>query len=181
MDVSIVERKFSLRSEYDITAPGRKMIAQKAFFSLGSTIELKTPANVPIATIQSQFSLTTHYKFEFVNGHVYDFRTEKVWKGVYVCEGNGLTYSYYQHEGLRASIFQDERQIAALTKSRFVVGDGNEYAVQMNRDANLAVVVCMILAINTADHDDSDNTTFNVDFGSIGPEDKAFDETWTPT
>jgi len=180
MDVAILERSFRLRSEYDVTAPGMTMVAQKAFFSLLTTIELKDAGGDLIATLQSEPSFVTKYRFELADGRDYDFHTGKFGTGVYVCEGSGGPYTYYQHRGLRASIFQQDRQIAALSKNRFVMGDGNEYDVQMNRDADLTLVVCMVLAMNTADGNDRNDETFTIDFGNLLFEDRAFDESWTP-
>jgi hypothetical protein len=182
MDVSITEHTFSLRSTYDISAPGVDLAAKRAFFAIPSEIELTSRNDEVVATIYGHMSLMTHYTFEFADGRSYDFHTEKFWKGVYACSREGEeTYTYYQHHGLRASIFQQDRQIAALRKNAFVIGDGNEYDICMNHDADVVVIACMVLAMNTADNDDKQDSTFNIDFGSIGPQDRAFDDAWVPT
>jgi hypothetical protein len=83
-------------------------------------------------------------------------------------------------KGLRYSIFQGERQIAAFTKNRIVVGKGNQYEISLNDDADVIVIICIVLAINTSE-DDDDNATVTIDVGSIGPEEKPFDERWQPS
>ncbi len=182
MDVSITEHKFSLRSTYVISATNFDLTAQKALFSFPSRIGLKTQAGQGVATIRGHVSLLTHFTFDFVDGRAYDFHTEKFWKSVYVCSRQGEEpYTFYQHRGLKASIFQQDRQIAALTKNGVVIGNGNEYDIRMNHDADPVVIVCMALAMNTADDDDNQNSTINIDFGKIGPQDRAFDDTWSPT
>ncbi len=42
MDISIQERKFSFRSEYDIVAPNATYTATKSFFSFNDKLQLKT-------------------------------------------------------------------------------------------------------------------------------------------
>jgi hypothetical protein len=82
----------------------------------------------------------------------------------------------YQHQGLNFSIFQDEHQIAEFTKNRVAIGNGNEYAIRLDGDANSLLLICMVLAINTSQRDNNESVT--IDFGSIGPEDRPFDTSW---
>ena len=180
MDVTVQERKFALRSEYDISASGNTYFAQKAFFSFLAKISLMSEDDRLLATMKSRFSLRAKYDFEFSDGRIYLYRCEKFWKSVFVCQGNGLTLRLYEHKGLRWSIFQDDRQIAAFTKNRVTVGKGNQYDIRMDADADVILIICMVLTVNTSENDDND-TTITVDFGNIGPEDRPFDESWDPS
>ena len=121
------------------------------------------------------------YDFELADGTTYRFWCEKLWKRVFQCEGNHECFRMYEHRGLRYSIFVGDSQIAAFTKNRVTIGKGNEYDIQMNADANLLVIISMILALNTAEDDGGSNATVEVDFGNIGPQDRAFDESWKPS
>lgn len=96
------------------------------------------------------------------------------------CEGNGDKLVLFTHRGVNYSIFQGERQIAALTKNRLVVGKGNRYDVRVDRGANLPLIVCMILTLNTAENDD-DTETVTFDVGNIGPQERPFDQNWEPS
>jgi hypothetical protein len=58
-----------------------------------------------------------------------------------------------------------------------VVANGNRYEIEVNRDANVVLVICMVLAINTALNDNKE-ATVSYDFGNIGPEDRPFDKSW---
>jgi|SRR5580704_3084417 hypothetical protein len=180
MDISIEERKFSFRSEYDISTPDSSYYAQKAFFSLGAKLQLQAEGGRVLAIIRGRFPFFTRYDFEFSNGSFYKYRCEKFWKGVFVCEGQGESYRLYQHKGRRWSIFQNDRQIAAFTKNRVTIGKGNEYDIRMNANADVLIVICLTLTLNTSENDD-DNATVTIDFGNIGPEDRPFDESWEPT
>jgi hypothetical protein len=61
------------------------------------------------------------------------------------------------------------------------VGTGHAYEIRMNADADFLVMACMILALNTAKEDSSDEQSrFTYEFGNFGPEDRRFDESWEP-
>lgn len=49
----------------------------------------------------------------------------------------------------------------------------------MSSDADLIVILCLVLTINSAEGDDND-ATVTIDSGNIGPQERAFDETWEP-
>jgi hypothetical protein len=183
MDVTIHERTVSFTAEYDINAPGIELYARKAIFSLTGKIELSRAESGLVATLEGHFSpIHNRWDFHFADGRNYSYSCEKVWKGTYVCEGGaGESYHLYQHHGLRFSVFRDDSQIAAFAKNRLVLGNGNRYDIQMNNDADVSVVVSMILALNTSDGDDNNNNTVTFDFGNVGPEDRKFDESWEPT
>ncbi|HEY5329209.1 MAG TPA: hypothetical protein VFC39_18785 [Acidobacteriaceae bacterium] len=181
MNVTIHERKFSFRSTYDISAPGVTYFAQKAFLAFLARLELRTEAGQVVAKLQSHFTfIRSNYDFVLADGRTYHFLCEKLWKGVYVCERPGESFHLYQHKGLRFSIFKGDSQIAAITKNRFVIGNGNEYDIRMNSDADVVVICCMVLALNTGTGDEAGNSSATYHFGSIGPEDRRFDEFWVP-
>jgi hypothetical protein len=183
MDVTIHERLLSFSAEYDINAPGLEMYARKAIFSLTGKIELSRVNGPLVATLEGQFSPIRHrWNFHFDDGRNYSYSCEKVWKGTYVCEGGASeSYHLYQHHELLFSIFRNDSQIAAFTKNRVVIGSGNRYDIRMNGDADVSVVVSMILALNTSDGDDKNQNTVTFDLGNVGPEDRKFDESWEPT
>jgi hypothetical protein len=60
------------------------------------------------------------------------------------------------------------------------VGSGNEYQIAMNHDADMLLIVAMTLAINTASHDDNNDSSITFDFGSL-LQDRPYDESWRPT
>jgi hypothetical protein len=80
---------------------------------------------------------------------------------------------------LKYSIFHQDRQIAAFTKNRLVVGKGNQYEIRMDADASAILVLCLVLTVNSAEYDDDDNTV-TINLGNIGPEARPFDRSWEP-
>lgn len=182
MEITIQERSLSFRSEFEIETPGCHYFAQKAFFSFPSRIKLQSPDSRILANIQGRFSfLREKYDFTLSDGRVFHFWCEKRWKRVFECEGDKLGYRMYGHKGLKYSIFQNDRQIAAFTKNRVVVGKGNQYEISLNDDADAIVIICMVLSINSSEDDDDDSAGVTIDIGSVGPEDRPFDEHWQPS
>jgi hypothetical protein len=182
MDITIQERRFSFTSEYDISAPLASYYAKKAFFSFNDKIVLQNTRGTIQARIQGYFSPLRHkHDFNLVQeGRVYRFWCEKIWKQVYICKGNDVTFRLYEHKWLNYSIFQNERQIAAFTKNRLVIGRGNTYTIRMDSDADLILVVCLVLTINSSEESNDNNSGITFDFGNIGPEDRTFDDSWEP-
>jgi len=180
VDVTVKERKISFASEYDITAKGATYYARKTVFAINDHLEIKNEDGRVLATIQGFFSpIRGKHDFLMADGRIYHFQAEKLWKPTYSCIGANETYTVYEHKGLRCSVFNGDRQIAAFEKNRIAWGSGNEYDIRMDSDADLLVVLCIVLTINTEDYDDHQDTV-TIDFGHIGPEARAFDETWEP-
>lgn len=180
MDVTIKERAASFCTEYDISTPDRALYAREEMFTLLNKIELQTKGGDTLARLQGQFSvLRSKYEFDLMGGMVYDFECVDRWKSIYECRCGDDLLTLYQHKGLNHSIFKNERQIAAYSKNRVSFGKGNTYEIRMDVDANLKLIVCMVLALSVSD-DNDDQTTVNIDFGSIGPEGRALDTAWEP-
>ena len=181
MNVTIQERKFALRSEYDITVPGDSYYAVRKLFSLHANLQVLTEDRRLLARILGHFSLfRSKYDFIFADGKLYRLWSEQVWKGVYACESPEEKFRLYTHKGVNYSIFNGDRQIAAFSRNRIVIGRGNRFDIQINTDANVLVVICMVLTVNTFTNDD-DHATVTYDFGNIGPESRPFDTSWEPS
>jgi len=182
MDVTIQERIFSFTSEYDISAPDASYYARKAYFSFTDKLQLQAAESRILARIDGYFSpLRRKHDFSIVNnGRVYKFWCEKIWKQVYVCEGNHETFRLYTHKGLKYSIFKDDRQIAAYVKNRLVFGKGNKYEIRMDSDADLIVILCIVLTMNSSEESSDNDASVTIDLGSLGPEDRPFDDSWDP-
>jgi uncharacterized protein YxjI len=180
MDVTIEERKISFTSEYDIATPTDNYNARKAILALNDSIEVTKEGGAVAAHIQGHFSpLRSKHDITMTDGRAYAFECEKLLTRVFKCEGGSDAYTLYEHRGLKFSIFKGDVQIAAFTKNLMVIGSGNEYQVRMNSDADVLLIVCMVIAINSIEFND-DSQTVNFDFGNIGPQGRVFDESWEP-
>jgi uncharacterized protein YxjI len=178
MDVTVQERRMSLWTEYDITAPGRNLHAKKEMFTLFSKIALETEDGQPLAKLQGQFSvLRSRYEFDLADGRVGHFECVDRLRSIYECRCGKEVLSLYEHRGLNRSIFAGDRQIAAYAKNRVSIGSGNRYEIRM--DADLVLIVSMVVALSVAEDNDQKETV-NVDFGKIGPQGREFDAGWEP-
>jgi uncharacterized protein YxjI len=180
VDVTIQERKFSLFTEYDITTPAAALYAKKQAIALLNKLELRTGVGQVLARVQAEFSLLRNkYDFDLLDGTVFHFQCDKLWTSVYSCMYGGDVYTLYEHRGLKRSIFREETQIAAYSKNRISFGKGNEYAIRMDSDADLKLILCMVLALGMSE-DNDDQQTVNIDIGNLGPEGRPFDTSWEP-
>lgn len=178
MIITIQRDALSLFSQYEISTPGCIYTARKKFLSLSDKIILMGPRDRVLARIRSRLPIIgSSYNFELADGTIFRFWCEKFWKGVFACESQSERYRLYQHKGLNYSVFQDDRQIAAFSQNPLRIGAGNQYEIRMNDDANLIVVVCMSLMVESSD-DKSGTVTYDV--GNIGPEERPFDRSWEP-
>lgn len=181
MDVTIQERRFSFSAEYDISTPAATYYAKKAFFSFTDHLELQKTGGAVVATIQGTISPLEHkHDLTLSDGRTYHMHCAQLWRRVYVCDGNGESYSLYEHKGLRCSIFREDRQVAAFTKNRIVLAQGNRYEIRIDSDADLVLILCMILTVSLSEDNNDNDSTVTVDLGRIGPEARPFDEGWQP-
>jgi len=59
-------------------------------------------------------------------------------------------------------------------------GKGHRYDIRMDNDADMTVVVCMVLALSVAEDSTDEQNTVNIDFGNIGFQGREMDESWEP-
>lgn len=181
MEITVKERAVSIRSEYEIETSGSYYFARKAFFSFPSKIELQASDGRALAAIRGRLSfLREKYDFLLSGGGDFHFQCVNRWKRVFVCEGDKESFRVYGHKGLKFSIFKGETQVAAFEKNRIVFGCGNQYDVRLNDNVNVILIVCIVLALCNSEDDDH-GAGVTIDMGSIGPEEKAYDEHWQPS
>jgi hypothetical protein len=181
MNITIQQRPYAFRSEYEISMPGCIYSARNRLFSWRDDITLTGPRDRILARIIGRFSpLSRRHDFELSDARVYQYNKKKIWRGVSVCEGENESFTLYEHKGLNYSIFQNDVQIAAFTRNSVKIGKGDCYEIAMNDDANLVVVICLVLTVDASENED-DNSTLTYDFGIVGPEEKPFDASWRPS
>lgn len=180
MDISIQEKKFSFGVEYAIETPTSTLSATKKIFTLYPHVTLQAADDSVLATIKGESLIRTKFNIEMRDGRNYTYHCEKIWKSVDICEGPGGPYRLYAHKGVRYSIFQQDMQIAAFSQERLFIGNGREFDLRLNSNADIPLVIAMVLCSNTEDGNDESEATITYDFGHLGPEDRKFDEAWRP-
>jgi uncharacterized protein YxjI len=180
MEVTIQQAVSSPPSRYEIETPACIYHATKKWLSLHGKVELFAPRDRLVATIVGKpVFFSASFNFELTDGREYQFWLEKNWRGVYLCEGGEEKFQLYRHKGLDYSIFQAEVQIAAFSKNKITIGAGDHYDLRLNDDANLVVILCMVLAIDVAESEGA-NSSVTYDMGNVGPEERPFDQKWVP-
>ena len=108
MEIIVEERKFSVLSKYDISAPDCKYYAVGSRWPFSSKFRLLSADHEQtLATVRSRLSLfRARYDFLFPRGRVYRFWCENFWKGIYACKGERDFYRLYEHRGLTYSLFR---------------------------------------------------------------------------
>jgi uncharacterized protein YxjI len=173
MYIAIQPNISSPPSQYEIETPGCICSARKKFFSWNDKLQITAPHGAIVARITGKFScFRSRYSFELSDGSAYRFWGEKIWKGVFVCEGSKERIRLYQHKGLNCSLSQNKTQVAAFCKNAVTIGSGDQYEIRV-------VVICIVLAIDLSENE-ANNTSIIYDFGNIGPEDRPCDKTWEP-
>src|SRR6266481_6192440 len=79
---------------------------------------------------------------------------------------------------LRHDIELADGRIYHFWREKF--GNGDQYEILMNEDANLLVVVCLALIVDASENE-GDTSSVTYDFGNIGPEARPFDKSWEPS
>jgi hypothetical protein len=149
LDVAIQEKSFSFGVEYVIETPKTTLQANKKIFSLLPHITLQSADGSTIATITRWSLVRSSFTIDLAGFGIYKYHTEKLWKGVDICEGDGGPFHLYAHRGVRYSIFQNDRQIAAFSRNRLIIGNGRNFDLRANSDVNLPLIISMVLCLNT--------------------------------
>lgn len=178
MLVTIQQATSSPPSQYEIETIACLHCAKKKWPTIKAQVGLFAPRDGLTAKIQGDgWIFDCHYDFLLTEGKNYHFKAEKVWRGVYRCEGPDDSLHLYRHKGLKYSIFQKDLQIAAFERDAVGIGGGDHYHLRLNNDANLYLMICLVLTIDVAEDEDS-SSSYPYDLGNVGPEERLFDRSW---
>jgi len=180
MLITVKQRKWTFSSKYDISCVKGNFYAEKKLFSLFEKLKLYDENGDVVARIQKYLSLISKYDF-YIGKDIYQFRTEKIWKGVFSCNGNKEEYKLLRHKGKNYSLFEGEEQIAGFNKNTFTVGKGDTYSIEANDEVNIYLLLCIVLIVDNSENNTKNNpSTLTIDFGNIGPEEQPFNYAWKP-
>ena len=181
MDILIQEARFSSPVSYTIEAPQQTWNATKKAWSLHAHLTLQAGDDSVLARIDGESLIFNRFTISLASGSTYHYQVESGWKGVDRCDGPAGPFFLYAHKGNRYSVFQSEQQIAAIESDKMIVGNGRTFRLRLEPDSDRALLVAMVLCLNTENGDDKQQDAFTYDFGRIGPEDRKFDEAWRPS
>jgi len=120
------------------------------------------------------------YDISFSNGETAHIKSIRGFKEKYECSYLSKTYFLYAHKGLNISIFLGKSQIGFIKMPNKYVKNSYVLEFSANDDINtiLLLFFCLVIYDNKSISTDQNNVNF--DFGNLGPEEFAFDESWKP-
>jgi hypothetical protein len=184
MQIDINQHKVALGAKYSIFMEG-----QPTHFASQQLLQVRRRVHLfasqdntrPRWSLQQQptwFSL--RYQLTRWDRQVLDFRTESWWKSHYRCRYGADVYDIYGHRGTTHSVYKNDRQLAWWQQARVTWFEGDTYSIQADEgsDAELLIAFCLLLDVPASAGENQNTLTLN--FGSIGPQARAFDKTWQP-
>lgn len=179
MKITIIQQALTLGATYNISYAGRKLIAKRRWFSFLSIIDLYDKEEV-IVSIKRKFSLIRAKYFIWTKHNQFLFYSKTLWKPTYECIGQDEQYEIITHRGVKHSIFHNNSQIGAITKSIITFGRHGGYEILVNKKSNHYIIIAIALILDNHLNEDSCLSFINIDFGNIGSETKSFNNDWKP-
>lgn len=183
MEIDINQKKISVGDKYQIFVDGKQTYtASVKLFRLLTEIHLfdyydnrpKYIIKKKMAIFNVAFDLTTQ------NNRVFQFRTEKYWKGHYYCQIGQDFYEVFAHKGRKYSIYKNNIQIAWWDKEAVAWFNGDNYKIVTDGDSDYELIISFCLIIDSTFSKSNNKSTATIDFGKVGPEAKKFDPAWHP-
>lgn len=80
----------------------------------------------------------------------YVFRSKSYWYNSYTCtsKDENDVYEFFEHTGLRYSVYKNGELIAYATCDRFTVFQNDFYDIQMSENGNVLLIVSMFLCFD---------------------------------
>ena len=183
MEIDINQKKISIGAKYQIFIDGQKTYRASAkLFRLLSEINLfeldcgrpKYIIKKKLTFFKVAFDLTTW------NNNVFEFRTKKIWKKSYYCQGGRDFYEIFGHRGRKFSVYKNNTQNAYWDKEAVAWFNGDNYKIIADNDSDYELIILFCLIIDNFFSKNNNGNTVTIDFGNIGPQDRKFDPTWQP-
>jgi len=184
MEIQVKRKSTSAVDKYDILVNENiTMYAVKKVMKLLSSIELFSLSSKSILNIdQVPAILKSKYRISYnENSKDYFFKSLSIWKQHWGCSKDENSFDIYGHKGLKYSVFQDDKQVAAFERQSIVSFKEDICNIEIDHDADLNLIIAFSLIISDLDKNDgNDANNVNVNLGNIGPEAREFDATWRP-
>ncbi len=181
MFMQIVRERWSIRQKFDISIDGQpRMVAKRKFFTWFPKFTLYETGGEPILRTKCLFhAVRPRFEIRLRDGRTMRLAAESH-NFHFVCRAGRDRYELFAHKGRRVSIFRNDRQIAYFERQKLTVLNKRVYDVYADDDANAEWLAAFILAWDSHHVDETGEAEIRVDLGFLGPEDRPFDESWTP-
>jgi uncharacterized protein YxjI len=185
MVIEIIPKTILINKKYEIGVDGgRKYRVSGITVPLfGGSYEVVEENGNRCASIKRSFYLIVpNYSIVLSSGTTLNFAGQSLFQGVYSCGNENSQYVVYAHKGLIASIYKDDRQVAALMKGTPTGMRGDYYSLLADDDADALVLTCVGVVLESCLRGISvtvNGVKYNL--GSIIiRRDHPLDESWQP-
>jgi uncharacterized protein YxjI len=183
MIIDINQKKIAFGDKYRI-----HINAEQAYFASTELISFMPrlhlfshQSNRARLSMEKKWSwFNTRYEITLWDGNKIEFTTASLWKSHYQCRFGNDLYDIYGHRGRKYSVYKNNLQVAWWDKEMVSWFEGDNYRIIADEDSNYELIMGFCLMLDNRYSDNDNGTTVTIDFGSIGPEAKKFDEKWRP-
>lgn len=183
MEIDINQQKIALGEKYRIYLDGQltHVASQQAVQFRREVLLFAEDATQARMRLQKQWTwFSLAYNLTRWDHNVFLFRTESKWKNHYQCSYGEDLYDIYGHRGTKYSVYRNDTQIAWWDQDRVTWFAGDNFKIWADQSSNTELLMsfCLILDESSSESDNANTATVNL--GYLGPEAKAFDESWRP-
>lgn len=183
MRFEINQKNFSIGDKYSVIVDGvTKYSINSSVLKFLTRFRVTDTAQREVASIKKEFSfLKANYTIDIEGIGNTKFVTNSLWRSTYTLETPNGRYEILGHKKRKFSIFLANEQVGMFQKNMISIGDGDTYLGVANDNENILLINSIVVAIDNYSSNDSDGSTITFDLGNIGPEEKPYDENWTPS
>jgi uncharacterized protein YxjI len=181
MRIDINQHRISIGEKYDVFIDGQaSYCAASSLFRILRVIDLYTvDGDMPLLTIKRRLSFIIR-KYDILRkGDLYPFSVLKFWRRHFRCLVGRDIYDIYGHRSRKFSIYKNDVQVAWWEEASVTWFKGDNYAMLADNEADREILIAFCLIIDDS-HSRKKHGAVNVHLGYIGPEDRAFNPSWTP-
>jgi len=183
VEIDINQRIISIGDKYDIFINRKQAYAASAkLFRLLTEIHLFEFSDNRLKYIIKKKWPFFNVAFDLTNqnNRVFQFRTEKYWKGHYYCQVGQDLYEIFAHKGRKYSVYKNNTQIAWWDKEAIAWFNGDNYKIIADKDSDYELIISFCLIIDCTFYKSNNESTIKINYGKVTTEAKKFDPTWKP-
>ncbi len=146
-NVGIRSRAFS--RGFDISTPVESFSAKRVPLSPTAEILVSDNSGNQIARLELDSFLSSVYNIIIPGGGFYQFGRDNKSRRTWTCKGEGKLLRISERSRRRFFISDGAEEIADCSKAWFT----NDYAIRVFNDADLRLVVCIIITLSVCEHE----------------------------
>jgi uncharacterized protein YxjI len=181
MEIDINQKKIAVGDKYNIFIDGQlSHTASTEVFRFLAVINLFDVGGSRLTINKKNWWFKAKYNITLNDNNVLEFRTKSFWKNHFQCQYGLNLFDIYGHKGRKVSVFKNDKQVAWWNKQKVTWFEGDNYKIIADTNSDNEIIIAFCLIIDNYNSNDKGGNTITIDFGSIGPQARAFDATWLP-